>query len=344
MAIILAGAALASCEHSNEKSDILEKSTPSETKSLEASIEADTGPLMALKPKDHPGDVPGEPLLVYAAKVQNISDWTNIKAIGQPRPTVVGGDTFRTICTATHVSPEVLITAAHCISPNPAGAESRRTLNRGEDFQVDTGDANVVVKAYCDRHPDYVGGQGSTKDWALCVTDKKYNLPSGARFEKIATSRNTNSSYQTSEITLLGYGCIGFQDPDDAIYRGNLDAVTSASYNSLHGKHLYYDVEEHLYIGQSVVSRYDHNGFISTNDGALLCPGDSGGAAYSSDDVATRKIIGINSLAALAHPDVDSSSIATTLNPVFDRWARNWAIQHRVDICGVSDLNAGCTN
>lgn len=281
-------------------------------------------------------DAPPPPVIVYSAGIANPDDWPATYALGFPIKTDLNGDKFRTVCTATAVSRNVVITAAHCMRAFTTGAQHIDS-ELSEDFRLEIDGEETIVKAYCDKPNKYKLGENSPYDWALCKLDKNLNSP---QYETFASE--VDHDHKTSlSIILLGYGCIAFHDGHALVHGEFEQDSTIEIYNYAHRKYVHYDRQEHLYYGPSVVAE-DLDGFFTTRKGALLCPGDSGGAAYTSSNKFDRRILGINSQAKLGSPSQDASYIAKTTNQEFLFWALSWANKNKVEICGLNSRTLNC--
>jgi trypsin len=230
---------------------------------------------------------------------------------GGPTPQIIGGNpasssdwpaTFIFInsagvgCTATVIGSRVLLTAAHCITNQATGSISLGDLK-----------ANVV----CDQNPRYPNDISS--DFALCRIDKA--LPKlGNGFEKVNTTDSKIPS-KGQKVTLLGYGCITVGGGDrnfGTLYYGEATVTQTP--------------QQDLYL----VTHGDPSG---QGGSAAVCFGDSGGGAYYAVNPTgtIRRLFGVNS-----RGDIDTNSwIATTANSVFIDWARTWASNNNIRICGL---------
>lgn len=159
----------------------------------------------------------GDQLGHSAGRAIAFREISNLRPVGGPG--LIGGDPVKpedwavfyttqgnSRCTGTLIGPQVVASAAHCMSNG--GALS----------------LNYKGKVYfgkCSHAPEYRGN--STADWALCKLSEK--IP-----DAIAESILTDPKAVTvgSSIRLMGYGCIrtGGGGGNDGVLRSNLAKVT----------------------------------------------------------------------------------------------------------------------
>lgn len=116
---------------------------------------------------------------------------------GQPSPMVYQGTKsiegefpevgFLGFCTATAVSPNIIYTAAHCVSNG-----QRVTWKMRGD--------NVGYQGACNKHPQY-NDRSVFNDYAFCILDQ--NLPEGTKFASFNMTDTPNSQW---EFLLNGFG------------------------------------------------------------------------------------------------------------------------------------------
>ena len=237
-----------------------------------------------------------------------------------PQPKIIGGTkadpaawpaTFIFVaadgsgCTSTIVGERVAITAAHCIVDGGAG-----TLI-SHDQQI------AVV---CQRHPVYEDVEltddskrvQASPDFALCVLHEPLL---GGSYERIDIEGKDIDT--KNKVHLLGFGCTEAGGSDGSfgvLYEGDpeIDAVPTPPTD-------YY---------------------TTTVGSTAVCSGDSGGGAYQFKNVAKTKrvLVGINSRGNLS----TASLLSTTYLPGFLSWAREWASDKNVKICGIDAAATGC--
>lgn len=162
------------------------------------------------------------------------------------------------------------------------------------------------IEITCTHHPLY---PAEAADFALCVAAR--DLPSTG-YERV--SADLSLLRQGTKVTLVGFGCT---DPSPF-------GLTFGT----------------LFSGPTFIQSGPREGNVSvtTQGGAALCPGDSGGAAYVNSE-GRRVIIGVNSRWSPALV----STLASTPTATFVDWALGWTRQKGVGICGIgSEPVDGC--
>lgn len=165
-------------------------------------------------------------------------------------------------CTATAIGPKVVIIAAHCIK-----GEGKISLPNGRSA------ACTVSKKY---NPNSKFGR--TADYALCEVGSPF--PGSMLFESVLTDSMPIKIY--SLLLLSGFGCTTKNPPTyDRTFRVGFASVRALpSGNS-----------------NDIVTDWD-GVFADNGQGAALCSGDSGGAAYfvpANSDLSHRQIVAVNS-------------------------------------------------
>jgi hypothetical protein len=208
------------------------------------------------------------------------------------------------VCTSTIIGERSIITAAHCLKDG-ASANIR--------FPKD----GVSVTLRCDHHPAYQR-TGLVNDIALCLSDGA--LPTRFQYENLDMRKERLAV--KADLFLLGYGCRNVQDVGDPTRIGQ------------------------LYGGLSKIDKMPStaNDHLETQGGVVICPGDSGGAAYvlastePGKEGGPRAIVGINS-GYFAEPRVSAIS---TFGEAAIEFVRKWSADHNAAICGVNDSASNC--
>jgi hypothetical protein len=176
------------------------------------------------------------------------------------------GPTGGVVCTATLVGPQVLLTAAHCLDKQQKKPDgSWETVPGGIRL---AGETAVRPFRVCEMAPAYVASDPpvdntprNAHDFALCELG---SAVSQVRAETLAPADSALASTGKS-ILLAGYGCTEADLTNGFIPRRPGSSAM-------------------LRVGQNKVSG-DKEGWITLNgrvytQEAIVCPGDSGGAAY----------------------------------------------------------------
>jgi hypothetical protein len=206
----------------------------------------------------------------------------------------------RFVCTSTIIGERAAITAAHCLQDG-AVADVR--------FEED----DKTIRLRCDHHPRFESS-ALVNDVALCMSDAAFPT----RFLNENLDMRITRIRKRTSLFLLGYGCREV---------GNVGDPTKVG---------------QLYGGPSPVIRMptapdDH---VQTQGGVVICPGDSGGAAYvpAENVQGPRAIVGINS----AYFDQARVSAISVFNGVVAEFIRDWAADNKVSICGVHPTAKNC--
>ncbi len=173
------------------------------------------------------------------------------------------------ICTASAISSDVLVTAAHCV-PDSAqdivvSLHSSVSCESGFDSRNDIAKVLDVAK-----HPDYNPASKTylkaSNDIALVFMEKK--LPAKYKIHDIATP----SEIENQELLFLGYGTTGFTKDGTMILRKTQLPSQSVKID----------------IKNKIVE-------VDQSAGTGICTGDSGGPALIDLGI-NRKIVSVNSL------------------------------------------------
>jgi S1-C subfamily serine protease len=148
-------------------------------------------------------------------------------------------------CTGTVLAPRVVITAAHCVSGSPRYAVAYR---EGE---------SPVLQEVADvaRHPEFKAGARVSIDLALV----RLKLPLPARFSPSALDADRDDEKVGGTLTIAGFG-LGREGDEASAGRLRQAGVT-------------------------VLPRYFPRYFRlgRSDDGVLICRGDSGGPVFDAD-------------------------------------------------------------
>lgn len=261
---------------------------------------------------------PGSPMLRRGI-VATSKDWPASLYATFPTPRGTAS------CTAALVGPRAVLTAAHC---TPANGRISIRFN------------DVTYGAVCTLHPQYSAGDASA-DFALCELDQVVAAPLGMRFEKISILPMDQMLNQ--QVVLSGYGCtsdVVANGQTDRQYRIGANAVDETSNSPRRSR------------GAAYYAGREDNNLFTRDDPALanLCPGDSGGPAFratAGDGSAfgSRSIVGVNSRVfyrGQSRTSYGSSLVSATGGPDFSGWARSWAQNSQVAVCGLAGSPPNC--
>lgn len=177
-------------------------------------------------------------------------------------------------------------------------------------FSVDLGEGRTFDLS-CDINPKFER-RTLSGDIALCHSEMSFPRTNG--FEAVDLEL---SNSQGSRLFLLGYGCRSVVN---------------------------FDQTGQLYGGSSKVFRPSTVGddHLLTRGGVVICPGDSGGAAYrlAVDDqpVNPRSIVGVNS----SYEVPTRTSAITTFAGSAGSFIREWAKMKGASICGLDPMAEAC--
>jgi Trypsin len=198
-------------------------------------------------------------------------------------------------CTATIVGDKVVITAAHCVPKH-----STFKVQLGQEFY------HQEFSLDCTIDPRF-NSWTYAFDTAMCLQTGQDPFPATLKRESI--DLHLTKLYRDQTLFLLGYGCRVDGDKTTAgyLYGGNVTL---------------------LGVAQSP------GGHVTATGKPILCPGDSGGAAYAGDPDnpagKKRAIVGINSLYNASF----YQSYITPLSTEARQFIEDWITVNGVSVCG----------
>jgi secreted trypsin-like serine protease len=221
----------------------------------------------------------------------------------------VPGSQFATLCTATVVSPHVVLTAAHCVDPDVVGGNAKFSVLLGPVIDHPAAsDYHSVAEVH--YHPDF-DKNDVTKggDIGVAVLDKALDLP----------PRPMNRSHLTTEMIgqsarLVGYGQTSGTDTTGATAGVRRVATT-------------------------VMGSYTDKLVNFGTPGTGTCEGDSGGPAFMTVD-GTEVIVGVVSFGDQACAEL---GVDTRVDVFAQDWVDPFIMSADPDMVLPRSSSGGCT-
>lgn len=182
-------------------------------------------------------------------------------------------------------------------------------VNDKTTMQIAIAGGTATVR--CNHHDSYAPANNFRNDIALCLASTNLTLPPLERYERLNVTPSLPST--NASVILLGFGCTS-KDPD---------SKTSG----------------YLHQGPSTVA-YKMDNRINMGNGAVLCEGDSGGAAYLQVGD-RRSVIGVNSTRA---GDFSYSNVTNVAAPEIATFIASWSEANAAPICGYTAPATVCRN
>jgi hypothetical protein len=221
-------------------------------------------------------------------------------------------------CTSTLVGERVILTAAHCVANNA---------------QASVFYDNNLTTVTCHHHPQYKGPscltattiadiKGCTADVALCVADAAFpSQVAGQPVKFESVNGDPAVVKKDGPVVLLGYGCTQPGGSVSAILR-----IGSAKVNSVSVP------------GASSDPSNTMQEYIVAQGGSAVCQGDSGGAAFNTQE-GSRRIVGVNSRGNIATISFLTSTSDQHIQDFFKSFSGS---PRNLEICGVTQGAKNC--
>lgn len=196
------------------------------------------------------------------------------------------------ICTTTAIAPNVLLTAAHCLSDDFHAAIFNTSISCESGFNMQT-HMGRGIDAF--MHPDYNRLSDSSLkesagvDIAIVILEK--SIPSPYRIMKIANPNDVDLS--SGSVQLIGYGTVNYKAGGSAILRKT----------NLPSKQIKIEKDANVVL-------------IDQSLGHGVCSGDSGGPSFVKIR-GQEQILGVNSAVYGATKEEDACKVAAIQSLAF---------------------------
>ena len=179
-----------------------------------------------------------------------------------------------------------------------------------------------------------------TMDCAPSPIPLGHSFPTpGFRYETVDIGAMARA--MQTPVVLTGFGCtsdkVAEQQRVDGRYRIGRNTVIATSDTTV----------RRPYADNYFAPSGQRSNLFTSDTGANICPGDSGGPAFTAgtDGTGPRKIIGINSRVFYARDDktrFGASLISSLGSTDFGPWARKWLNDRGLSACGLAGAPRGC--
>lgn len=191
-------------------------------------------------------------------------------------------------CSATLITPRVLLTAAHCLDPRVAGGQSLSVTASNAAVAPDAGSPAWLPVADFRRHPDWSLSDLHSNDIGVVLLAQPFTTASPIPFNP----KTLAAGDVGLPLTAVGYGITG---PDRTDY-GRRRAV-ALSVRALDAKHI----------------------ILGNQTDKGICHGDSGGPSLHTFPDGVTRVVGVHSYSVPTSPCVDGEDTRVDLFASFIR-------------------------